>query len=272
MAEPTPRSGLSSDLHRRDPRQDPRRAGRQPAHLRRARGDLRGPPRHSRAVGRRRRRRRQVLAACTDRAEEPRRRRRAHGRLRGPLRPARTRSPPSGRPRSPRPASCTCCATASATPAVSTGTPSPRLSNRSTPRRPRPRRGSGSPSSPRTGAAEYPAIVRLWDNAWAEFVPFLAFDAEIRRVICSTNAIESVNARIRRAVKARGHFRRRAGRAQVRLHGDHEPGLDRHRPQTLGHALDRGNPTDVAPTNRALYAIALAVSWTASRAQLGCGL
>jgi transposase-like protein len=52
----------------------------------------------------------------------------------------------------------------------------------------------------------YPAIVRLWDNAWAEFVPFLAFDPEIRRVICSTNAIESVNARIRRAVKACGHF------------------------------------------------------------------
>ncbi|MFD5831704.1 IS256 family transposase [Lentzea sp. NPDC060358] len=52
----------------------------------------------------------------------------------------------------------------------------------------------------------YPAIVRLWDNAWAEFVPFLAFDPEIRRVICSTNAIESANARIRRAVKARGHF------------------------------------------------------------------
>jgi putative transposase len=52
----------------------------------------------------------------------------------------------------------------------------------------------------------YPAIVRLWENAWAEFVPFLGFDVEIRKVICSTNAIESVNARIRRAVKARGHF------------------------------------------------------------------
>jgi putative transposase len=52
----------------------------------------------------------------------------------------------------------------------------------------------------------YPAIIRLWDNAWAEFVPFLAFDTEIRTVICSTNAIESVNARIRRAVRARGHF------------------------------------------------------------------
>nr|WP_240972277.1 IS256 family transposase [Microbispora sp. CL1-1] len=53
---------------------------------------------------------------------------------------------------------------------------------------------------------KYPAIVKLWQDAWAEFVPFLSFDVEIRRVICSTNAIESVNARIRRAVKARGHF------------------------------------------------------------------
>jgi transposase-like protein len=52
----------------------------------------------------------------------------------------------------------------------------------------------------------YPAIVRLWENAWSEFVPFLDYDTEIRRVICSTNAIESLNARYRRAVRARGHF------------------------------------------------------------------
>jgi putative transposase len=52
----------------------------------------------------------------------------------------------------------------------------------------------------------YPAIVRLWENAWAEFVPFLEYDVEIRKVICTTNAIESINARYRRAVRARGHF------------------------------------------------------------------
>ena len=52
----------------------------------------------------------------------------------------------------------------------------------------------------------YPAVIRLWDNAWTEFIPFLDYDVEIRRVICSTNAIESLNARYRRAVKARGHF------------------------------------------------------------------
>jgi putative transposase len=57
-----------------------------------------------------------------------------------------------------------------------------------------------------TWEARYPAIIRLWENAWAEFVPFLAFDREIRTIICTTNAIESLNARFRRSVKARGHF------------------------------------------------------------------
>jgi len=52
----------------------------------------------------------------------------------------------------------------------------------------------------------YPAIIRLWRSAWSEFVPFLDYDPEIRRVICSTNAIESINARYRRATRARGHF------------------------------------------------------------------
>ncbi|WP_415854154.1 IS256 family transposase [Sinomonas sp. G460-2] len=52
----------------------------------------------------------------------------------------------------------------------------------------------------------YPAIVRLWEAAWAEFVPFLEYDVEIRKVICTTNSIESINARYRRAVRARGHF------------------------------------------------------------------
>jgi transposase-like protein len=52
----------------------------------------------------------------------------------------------------------------------------------------------------------YAAVIRLWENAWTEFIPFLDYDIEIRKVICSTNAIESLNARYRRAVKARGHF------------------------------------------------------------------
>ena len=54
--------------------------------------------------------------------------------------------------------------------------------------------------------SRYPAVIRLWEGAWEQFIPFLDYDIEIRKVICSTNAIESVNARIRRAVRARGHF------------------------------------------------------------------
>ena len=51
---------------------------------------------------------------------------------------------------------------------------------------------------------QYGAVIRLWENAWEQFIPFLDYDAEIRTVICSTNAIESLNARYRRAVKPAG--------------------------------------------------------------------
>ena len=53
---------------------------------------------------------------------------------------------------------------------------------------------------------KYAAMIRLWRNAWSVLVLFLDDDTEIRKVICSTNAIESLNARYRRAVRARGHF------------------------------------------------------------------
>jgi putative transposase len=51
-----------------------------------------------------------------------------------------------------------------------------------------------------------PASSRSASSRRNEFIPFLDYDVEIRRVICSTNAIESLNARYRRAVRARGHF------------------------------------------------------------------
>lgn len=52
----------------------------------------------------------------------------------------------------------------------------------------------------------YGAVIRLWEDAWTEFVPFLDYGGEIRWVICSTNAIESLNAHYRRTVETRGHF------------------------------------------------------------------
>jgi transposase-like protein len=53
---------------------------------------------------------------------------------------------------------------------------------------------------------KYPAIVKLWTQAWPEVVPYMAFDREIRYLLTSTNAVESLNARLRRVVKASGHF------------------------------------------------------------------
>lgn len=52
----------------------------------------------------------------------------------------------------------------------------------------------------------YPAIARTWRSAWPEFVPFLVFPPELRRVVYSTNLIESINARLRKVTRNRGHF------------------------------------------------------------------
>lgn len=52
----------------------------------------------------------------------------------------------------------------------------------------------------------YPAMIRSWENSWDEFIPFLEFPAELRKIVYTTNSIESLNARFRRAVRHRGHF------------------------------------------------------------------
>jgi putative transposase len=52
----------------------------------------------------------------------------------------------------------------------------------------------------------YPAIVRLWRSHWEQFTPFLAFPPEVRRVIYTTNLIESINARLRKVTRNRGQF------------------------------------------------------------------
>jgi transposase-like protein len=52
----------------------------------------------------------------------------------------------------------------------------------------------------------YPAIVRLWRDSWEVFTPFLAYPPEIRRVVYTTNMIESINYQLRKVTKNRGHF------------------------------------------------------------------
>ena len=53
---------------------------------------------------------------------------------------------------------------------------------------------------------KFPTVVAAWRRAWSHVIPFFAFPPQIRRVIYTTNAIESVNARLRKIIKTRGHF------------------------------------------------------------------
>ena len=52
----------------------------------------------------------------------------------------------------------------------------------------------------------YPAAVATWENAWERFIPFLAFPPEVRKIIYTTNSIESLNYQLRKIIKNRGHF------------------------------------------------------------------
>jgi putative transposase len=53
---------------------------------------------------------------------------------------------------------------------------------------------------------KYPAAVTTWRSAWERFVPFLEFAPEVRKIIYTTNSIESLNYQLRKIIKNRGHF------------------------------------------------------------------
>ncbi|RVG80587.1 IS256 family transposase [Sinorhizobium meliloti] len=53
---------------------------------------------------------------------------------------------------------------------------------------------------------KFPAVAQIWRLAWQEVIPFFAFPKDVRRIIYTTNAIEALNSKLRRAVRARGHF------------------------------------------------------------------
>jgi len=53
---------------------------------------------------------------------------------------------------------------------------------------------------------KFPTVVAAWRRAWDRVIPFFAFPPAIRRVIYTTNAIESINSRLRKIIKTRGHF------------------------------------------------------------------
>jgi len=54
--------------------------------------------------------------------------------------------------------------------------------------------------------AKYPSVGKLWRTRWSEVIPFLAYPREIRRILYTTNIIESVNSQLRKVLKPKGHF------------------------------------------------------------------
>jgi transposase-like protein len=54
--------------------------------------------------------------------------------------------------------------------------------------------------------AKYPTIVQSWRRAWEHVIPFFAFPPEVRRIIYTTNVIESLHMQLRKIIKTRGHF------------------------------------------------------------------
>ena len=75
---------------------------------------------------------------------------------------------------------------------------------------------------------QYPAMINSWETSWNEFIPFLEFPPELRRIVYTTNAIESLNARFRRAVRHRGHFPNEQAALKVLylVANQHKPGRD----------------------------------------------
>ena len=53
---------------------------------------------------------------------------------------------------------------------------------------------------------KYPAIAQSWRRNWEQVIPFFAFAPDLRKILYTTNAIESLNAQVRKAVRVRGHF------------------------------------------------------------------
>jgi len=53
---------------------------------------------------------------------------------------------------------------------------------------------------------KFPTVVASWRRAWTHVIPFFAFPPDVRRVVYTTNALESVHAQLRKIIKTRGHF------------------------------------------------------------------
>ena len=87
---------------------------------------------------------------------------------------------------------------------------------------------------------QYPAIKRQWDAAWEQVIPFFAFPPEVRKVIYTTNLIESINYQLRKITKTRGHFPTDDALIKLLYLGCRDLGVD-HTRHTAGRSLPTGH-------------------------------
>jgi hypothetical protein len=91
----------------------------------------------------------------------------------------------------------------------------------------------------KTWESQCPAIVKLWEASWSEFVPFLNFDPEIRTIICTTDAIEAERL-VPPGRESSRALPQRTSRPQVPLPGDPQPRPHRARTPALDQPLEEG--------------------------------
>jgi putative transposase len=87
---------------------------------------------------------------------------------------------------------------------------------------------------------QYPAIKRHWETAWEQVIPFFAFPPEVRKVIYTTNMIESINFQLRKITKTRGHFPTDDALVKLLYLGCRDLGVD-HTRRTAGRTLATGS-------------------------------
>jgi putative transposase len=96
---------------------------------------------------------------------------------------------------------------------------------------------------------KYPTAVRAWESAWERFIPFLAFPPPVRKIIYTTNAIESLNYQLRKIIKNRGHFPN--DQAAVKLLWLAICNIeDKRARERIRQRSDRTGPRDSKTTNR----------------------
>ena len=87
---------------------------------------------------------------------------------------------------------------------------------------------------------QYPAIRRQWEAAWENVIPFFEFPPEVRKVLYTTNMIESINYQLRKISKTRGHFPTDDALIKLLYLGCKEIGVD-HTRNTAGRTLATGS-------------------------------